>query len=775
MRRFYPYLQSPYNFNYNEQEKKANFFHKVDSMLVQKQYVRITLLNWDEEPLKEIQGELTSGTLTKDGSSSVRRTCSFSASVSGGEYTIEDGEMDFAINKKVFIEVGVKNYTDEYPEYPILWFPQGVFFIASFNCSSSATSAVVINLTLRDKMAMLNGEVGGTFPATTILDEMDTQAPSGEYIVKKVLIYDIIQEVVNHFGGEDLNNIIIEDVDEKIPMVMKWNGDAPLYLIKQGSADGYRTEFTLLAQLEEPEPEYVENDLVYGTYYKGDDVGYIYTDFVYPQELVAAPGNTVASILETIKNTLGNYEFFYDEFGIFHFREIKNYMNTTQGKVLLNSMGKNEYLVETTLGKSVYTFSDDCNLISVAANPKYENIKNDYIVQGLRKMTQSDISYPVRYHLAIDSKPTFSGSHYVNVKNDKGETEQIKKDYYSVSKSFLTYDEAESGVRVGCFPLFPSDESVWPPEVGNFNIIYAVDSSFLTDGATEQKDQDIADIRNNPDMTETEKDQKIAAIEDQYNEFLKSVNVSDGKAFVYWENDTYKQVENPIFYSEYYTYDWRTELYVQGLRATNLGTDQGYYFAELASGWTTIYDIDKQEFIGLSEDDGKFYTSSLTDGNYYLDFIDPATSSLGEFSVKNIGRRTTVYNNEEVNCLFAPEIPNVVFVNRDDDDAEEQMRYLESIGEVPSLTRANIYNAFMTGGYKNGAFDQIKYELYLHTSYQKTVNISAIPAFYLEPNTRITLNDKSTNTYGDFMTQTISLSFGTSPMSVTCSEITERF
>lgn len=766
MRRFYPYLQSPYNLDYNDQEKKANFFHKVDSMLVQKQYVRITLLSWDEEPLKEIQGELTSGSITKDGSSSVRRTCNFSASVNGGEYTVEDSEMDFAINKKVFIEIGVKNYTDEYREYPILWFPQGVFFIASFNCSSTATSAVVINLTLRDKMAMLNGEVGGTFPATTILDEMDTQAPSGEYITEKVLIYNIIQEVVNHFGGEDLNNIIIEDVDLQIRQVMKWIGDTPLYLISQGSdqsADGAVTvggNTTLIAQLEEPGDE----DELYGTYYKGDDVGYIYTDFVYPSELVASPGDTVAGVLETIKSTLGNYEFFYDEYGIFHFREIKNYMNTTQGKVLLSSMGKNDYLIETMLGKSVYTFSDDCNLISVASNPKYENIKNDYIIHGLRKMTQTDISYPVRYHLAIDSKPTHTA------KDDNGNA------VYSVSENFLTYDEVESSMRVGCFPLFNTDNiEQWPPEVGNFNIVYAVESSFLIDGAKAAKDRDIKDIEAT-EMPDEEKQRKIEQVENNYIEYLKSINATEnGVSFVYWDNNVYKQVENPTFYGKYYTYDWRTELYVQGLRAKNLGTDQGYYFAELASGWTTIYDIDKHEFIGLSDDDGKFYNSSLTDGNYFLDFIDPATSSLGEFSVKNIGRRTTVYNNEDVNCLFAPEIPNVVFVNRDDDDADKQMEYLESIGELPSKVRANIYNSFMIGGYKNSAFDQIKYELYLHTNYQKTVNISAIPAFYLEPNTRITLNDRTTNTYGDFMTQTISISFGSAPMSVSCSEITERF
>ena len=61
----------------------------------------------------------------------------------------------------------------------------------------------------------------------------------------------------------------------------------------------------------------------------------------------------------------------------------------------------------------------------------------------------------------------------------------------------------------------------------------------------------------------------------------------------------------------------------------------------------------------------------------------------------------------------------------------------------------DIYNNLITGGYRNGAFDQIKYELYLYTRYQKNISMTCIPVFYLEPNSRITINDPVTNTYGD--------------------------
>lgn len=171
--------------------------------------------------MKELEGELTSGSMNKDGSSSFRRTCSLTASVSGGTYDIESLNMDFSLNKKVFIEIGVKNYTNQYPQYPILYFPQGVFFISEFNLNSSSTSVIQLSLNLKDKMAGLSGEVGGTFTATVQLDTMDTQSPSGEYISEKVLVYNIIEELVHHWGGEDLNNIVIEDVPLRIKRVMQ--------------------------------------------------------------------------------------------------------------------------------------------------------------------------------------------------------------------------------------------------------------------------------------------------------------------------------------------------------------------------------------------------------------------------------------------------------------------------------------------------------------------------------------------------------------------------
>ena len=401
MRRTYPYLNDSFYEDANSALKRRNFLKTIDNFVNQKQYVRLTLLNWNEEPLKEIQGVIASGSLSKDGSSSIRRTCSLTASIDSGEYDIENMSYDFAINKKIFIEIGVENHSNQFLDYPILWFPQGVFFIASASASasSSVSSAVSLQLTLKDKMCGLSGDVSGTLPAAVIFDEMDTQDASGAYVTKKVLIYDIIKELVNHYGGEDLNNIVIEDVPRRIKRVMKWTGSNPLYLVPKQSGSAGVVWYAAYID----KPETLEDGTI--EILSGQDCGYVYDDFVYDSELSANLGESVTSVLDKIKSYLGNFEYFYDEFGVFHFREIKNYLNTTQATTLVNDMKKHDYLVETTTGKSVYTFSDKDNIISISKTPQFNNIKNDFIIQGKRQGTNSQQQVDVRYHLCVDRKP----------------------------------------------------------------------------------------------------------------------------------------------------------------------------------------------------------------------------------------------------------------------------------------------------------------------------------------------------------------------------------
>ena len=765
----YPYLNTSYKYNLNEEKKKENFLAKIDNFINQKQHINITLLDWKENPIKEIQGIITNGSISKDGSSSVRRSANLSCSLSYGEYNVDNIEMDFALNKKVFIEIGIENKSDEYLEYPILWFPQGVFYINSFSINSSTSSPINLTLNLKDKMCLLNGDIGGKLPSTIQFDTMTTQTSNGAVVEQKVLYYNIITELLNHWGKEDLSNIIIQDVPLRIRQIVQWNGLTPIYLSEQWDEETQ----TINYQYHESQDE----QGTYTEYSTGDDIGYVYADFVPPTDLIAGAGDTICSVLDTIKNQLGNYEYFYDVFGIFHFREIKNYLNINQsetilqetenpgrhislekGQFCLDTSTELQYLIDIVNDKTNFTFEDSKNITSITMTPNYTNIKNDYIINGIKKTENSQTA--IRYRLVIDNKPEIIG--YTNSTHNTVASfeDEGAVPYYGVFNDLIyyTYPEYSENVVVletNRLGKWLSVEEL--PLIGNMDQIYKLNDKFYM----------------------------------WINENVKYIELYLKNNL----NDLEKQA--PIIYSEYYAIDWRTFLLCYGLEANANGTDPGDYYTDLISFWPDEYDLrrENQRFFGEAED-GSIHYKSLTTGNFYFDIIDANSSSLGIYSIKNIGRRADIINNDEINCLFTPEIPNVVFLNGDDPsynwsdnttiteirnatDTTEMLRLQQEEClnnnqpwiQVPN----NIYSNLIIGGYLNGAYEAIRYELFLHTTYQKTVSITALPAFYLEPNSRVKVSNASTNTFGDYIIQNINFSLGPGAnMSVTMNEALER-
>jgi len=86
-------------------------------------------------------------------------------------------------------------------------------------------------------------------------------------------------------------------------------------------------------------------------------------------------------------------------------------------------------------GKSVYDFTNSDLVISYSNNPDYGNIKNDFLVWGIRK-TISGQELPIRYHLAIDKKPELQ-THNVELYVDK-------EDGYLKAKKGTNTEEVKS-------------------------------------------------------------------------------------------------------------------------------------------------------------------------------------------------------------------------------------------------------------------------------------------------------------------------------------------
>lgn len=359
------------------------FLKKIDRLKIRTHYARITLLDFKENPIREIQGNITSGNLNINDKSVVRRTISLSMIATEGNGNIEDINNEISINKKIKVEIGYKNPFPAYSNYGnIIWFPCGVFVISQASVQKS-TSGWSISINGNDKGVFLNGAVGGTLPASVTFHEKYIVEEDNSITVEYPTIYQIIQEAVNHWGAQDLNHIIINDIDDKAKMLVKYIGDETLYFTEDYSSFSYApSEHPIVVKSQQ-------------------DAGYRETDFTFPGELVLGPGETVANLLDKICNVLGNYEYFYDVYGNFIFQEIKNYLNTVSP---LDELRAEDYIKSYSNTKFISSFTDQEEVVSLNRNPKYDNIKNDFIVWG-KRISSSGVELPIRYRLTVDKKP----------------------------------------------------------------------------------------------------------------------------------------------------------------------------------------------------------------------------------------------------------------------------------------------------------------------------------------------------------------------------------
>lgn len=439
------------------------FLAKIDNQRFRKQYVKLILLDWNENPIDEIQGYSTSGTLSINGDSACRQTCNVTMYVPNDEYAITDVNNLIAINKKIYLEVGIENEQLEYQDHKIIWFPQGLFCITSCSLTHSSNGRT-LSLQLRDKMCLLDGSCGGTIPASTQFDEYETIDENGEWVIEKPVIEQIIRELVHHFGGEQPGKIIISDIPTRIKAAMKWIGDTPLYKYYDEATETNPMSYGMTTELAA-----AQSHAGYETFEYGQDVGFIYTDFTYPSELIANAGDTVVTILDKIKTTLGtNFEYFYDADGNFIFREKKNFLNTTQATIELENMKNDNYIVDMVKGKAVYDFNNSPIVSSFSSTPKYSEIKNDFVVWGIRK-SDNGIDLPIRYHLAIDQKPKTGNIYSVYFYTDPD-------DGLEKAKAPMSYANKSLFPVPGTVGLLYLDESLnaiymWNPDIKGYETI----------------------------------------------------------------------------------------------------------------------------------------------------------------------------------------------------------------------------------------------------------------------------------------------------------------
>ena len=754
MKRHYPYLTD------------IEFLDKIYDQHVQSTFVEITVLDWWERPIQQVQGRVISGSVSINGDSAVRRTANLSIKIFDNNELYNNIDSLFSINKKLFIETGLKNNlrhlgSDYYPEYDTIWFPFGTFIIT--NCSvNHDASGVTISLTLNDKMALLNGNAGGIIPASTNFESVDTLGPDGDLHSEYIQINRMIPEIVNHFGGEDLNNIVVSDIPDQIKQVLRWLGANPLYLL-QNLNNSKDCVYTCLNKMLDG---YSRVQYTYGF-----DCGYTYTDFVYPSELGAGAGDSVCSILDKIKETLGNYEYYYDVFGHFIFQEIKNYINTTEWRTAFNNYVPGTdielpYAYNRTLNSNVYDFSKHNFAVSYSNAPKYDMIKNDFIVWGTRKST-TGLKVPCRYHLAIDERPKLDGpwnivgsstdnsllpngvcfvthmddyirkAHPIDTQYDTLEQLETIHPQGIVGKYYLINDSNEKGIYT------------WVSDVQGYENLY---KNYISAGNN-----------NDTQPTQVEKTDKDKV----HAGYIKLPLTS-----WYTLTDSSEEGHAPGFTVSQDT-DWRNILYWKGLIGAANGVDTGYYWAELCNEWPKIYDVENDEYL-------TDILKSPSSFDWWLDIINQ-NAELSKFSVNNIGRRSYAKTDSQCNCVFEPIVPDIIMVDINDEGrivdsrTGKRTEEFEELGLVPIQTKGPIYNSTGVGGTFNSCYEHVKQILQDYTDYNESITITCLPIYHLEPNTRIHVEDAESGIYGDYIINTLSYTLGNAgTMSISAKKVIEK-
>ena len=426
------------------------FLQLLDENRHKEIWAKIISLDVNEQPLEEITGKIVNGgSISLDGTSAVRRTCSFQMVAND----VNINSYYWGLKTKFKLYIGLTNDIDEKYDN-IIWFPQGIYVISSFSTAQTSNN-YSISIQGKDKMCLLNGELGGAITAPTDFGKYDEQTKdeNGDIIIitKSIPIRDIIKHALYQYAKEPLHNIIISDLEDYGLQLLNYNFTNPLYMfieeetgeylnvcidgnktiylkdsgksiklkdikddefnnlstsLYKGSKDSYKL-YSFFSKNEKP-PFFSVAKIEYG-----QTAGYKITDLTYPGDLILNQGEAITSLFDKIIKILGDFEYFYDEQGRFVFQAKKTYIQNTWNQ-------SDGTMVDIENNKYIYEFGKNKLITSFNNNPNLTSVRNDYSIWGTRTgIAGGDIPIHLRY--ALDYKPYY----YKNFKGGVYYTEEF--------------------------------------------------------------------------------------------------------------------------------------------------------------------------------------------------------------------------------------------------------------------------------------------------------------------------------------------------------------
>ena len=726
------------------------FLLKLDKQKHKTIYAKITALTLQEYPVETITGRVTQGSINLDGASAVRRTCSLTIVAQDFNYS----NYLWGFNTKFKLEIGVENNIDSQYDN-IIWFKQGIYVISSFNTSRS-TNNFTITIQGKDKMSMLNGDLGGTVNSSVDFGVIEEEDQNGNWVIRKIPIREIIRNMVHQYGGEPLHNIIINDVPDSGYELLEYRYDIPMYLyrtkymlnekgeIQKDKADqpilnnaiydnitldgtikckvmvDNEVKETTLAELLPTDFEMLIDPLMGGgnkpsdimiddtTYIMtkieyGQTAGYRSTPLTYAGDLIAKVGETITSVLDKIKNMLGEFEYFYDLDGHFIFQQKQSFVNTIysppSSEQENNSADEDWYSISKKRSEaSQYFFNGGELTTTFNNNPNIANVRNDYSIWGQRNGI-SGAQIPVHLRYAIDNIPTQYTTVTVNCNIDENGEPKNKNDFQAIKDYNERYGTTLTGQEPTTYTIEQWD---WR------EIIYQMALDYYK--------------YNHLDDFEL----KVAAA-------------------------------NP-------------NLYPLGI------TGYEQYYIDLQGFWRDLYYPNAVEEVKSNYYDSthkhKYWNKNVYEHpevlNFWFDFLD-TEGELSQFSVKAIGCRPKAINDTNIKAIYFKDTPNVLFIKdiAEADKFENGYKYIQA----PGLDQ--MFSVSAQGKSAKVKLDELRYQ---HGYCAESVTINCIPIYYLQPNIRVHLFDEATNLDGDYIISKITIPLAyNGTMSLTATKAAETF
>ena len=183
------------------------------------------------------------------------------------------------------------------------------------------------------------------------------------------------------------------------------------------------------------------------------------------------------------------------------------------------------------------------------------------------------------------------------------------------------------------------------------------------------------------------------------------------------------------------------------------------YYTDMLEFWRILYNPNNSDWNGNKHWNPEYVT--YTDGMihiinhaaipFWIDFCDD--SYLEKYTPEKIGRRTKVINDPEIKAIFFEETPNILFV----DPRETTLQTDTSLSYVRLNLVGGMANYFNISTQGKSAKEVLDNLLYTHTYYNENINLTCIPIYYLEPNTRISVYDETSGINGEYIIKSYSI------------------